>query len=301
LDSQAVRYSDKLEYWILRREPKQPVEDKQVQAILALLRERPQRLWDLKQKVGSLIPLLVRELIDLEIIDRTGLTPTDLLHVTGEFCPWDGEAAEKGTEIAAQNWEENREAFVRRVRKAMTNKLAGEAIQFLSQRALSEPGLGNRNHAMDRWLFEESLDQKDAYLGCRIFLKLPIVGIGAPAKAFLPPVAEALGTTITFPEHCEVANAVGTVVGNVMVRQEGEVFPCVEGASITGYFARAVSSQWKFARFEEALAYTRETLSQRVAADVKMAGAEGAPIEWEEKKIWDGMVHLSVWAIGKLS
>jgi N-methylhydantoinase A/oxoprolinase/acetone carboxylase beta subunit len=299
LNHQAVRYSDKLEYWILRREPKQSVEDKQVAAIIELLRERPQRLWDLKKMVGSIAPLLARELIDLEIIERTGLTPTDLLHVTGEFCPWDGEAAEMVAEIAGRNWGENAAAFIQRVRKAMTHRIVGEVIQFLSGKPLSESGLGNRNHKLDRWLYEESLDRKDLYLGCSIFLKIPIVGIGAPAKAFLPPVAEALGTSISFPEHYEVANAVGTVVGNVIIRQEGEVFPCVEGAAITGYFARASSVQQKFWNFEEALAFARETLTQQVATDMKMAGAETARVECEEKKIWEGMVHLSAWAIGK--
>jgi len=30
-----------------------------------------------------------------------------------------------------------------------------------------------------------------------------------------------------------------------------------------------------------------------------MAGAETAQVECEEKKIWEGMAHLSAWAIGK--
>jgi len=41
-------------------------------------------------------------------------------------------------------------------------------------------------------------------------LKVPVVGIGAPARALLPPVAKALGTSIILPEHFAVANAVGT-------------------------------------------------------------------------------------------
>lgn len=294
-----VRYSDELEYWILRREPKQPVEDKTVNAIIELLRNRPQRLWDLEKRVEPIAPILIRELINLEIIDRTGLTPTDLLHVTGEFFPWDCEVAVLVNEMAARNWCENAAAFIQRVRKAMTHKIVAEIIQFLSEKLLSESGFWSHNHLLDRWLYEESLDRKDPYLGCSIFLKIPIVGIGAPARAFLPPVAETLVTSITFPEHYEVANAVGTVVGNVIIRHEGDVFPCVEGPAITGYFARAVNMQQKFEKFEEALAFARETLTQQVATDMKMAGAETAQVECEVKKIWEGMAHLSAWAIGK--
>jgi len=42
-----------------------------------------------------------------------------------------------------------------------------------------------------------------------ITIKPPIIGIGAGAPFFLPQVAEQLGTTITFPEHFQVGNAVG--------------------------------------------------------------------------------------------
>jgi len=296
-----INYSDELEYWILRREPIRPVEDKQVGAIIDLLRHKPQHLWDLKKKVGPIAPILIRELIDLEIIDRASLTPTDLLHMTGEFSPWDRESAELVIEMAARNWGENTTAFIQRVRKAITHRIVAEIIQFLSEKSLSESDFGRHEHRLDRWLYEESLNGQDTYLGCSIFLKMPIVGVGAAAKAFLPPVADAMKTAIIFPENYEVANAVGAVVGNVIARQEGEVFPCVEGAAITGYFARMVNRQEKFEMFEEALTFARETLTQHVTEEVRTAGAETAVVECMEKKIWEGMVHLSAWAIGRPS
>jgi N-methylhydantoinase A/oxoprolinase/acetone carboxylase beta subunit len=298
---QKISYSDEIEYWILRREPIRPVEDKQVDAIIELLRHKPHNLWDLKKKVGSIAPILIRELINMEIIDRAGLTPTDLLHVTGEFSPWDCDSAGLVTEIAARNWGENTYAFIQRVRKAITHRIVAEIMQFLSEKSLSESGFGRHEHRLDRWLYEESLNGQDSYLGCSIFLKLPIIGVGAAARAFLPPVADAIKTAIIFPENNEVANAVGAVVGNVIARQEGEVFPCVKGAVITGYFARVVNRQERFERFEEALSFARETLTQHVAEEVKTAGAETAQVECTEKKIWEGMVHLSAWAIGKPS
>lgn len=296
---QKLSYSDELEYWILRREPKRPVDDNQVDAIIELLREKPQHLWDLKKKVGPLAPIFTRELINLDIIERAGLTPTDLLHVTGEYTPWDRESAELVTEIAAKNWGEDPATFIQRVRKAITHRIVAEIIQFLSDKSLSESGFGRQNSRLDRWLYEESLNKHDPYLGCNIILKVPIVGVGASARAFLLPVADALETSIVFPENYEVANAVGTVVGNVIARQEGEVYPCVVGSAITGYFARAVNCQQKFEKFEAALAFARETLTQHVAEEVRAAGAETALVECKENKIWEGMAHISAWAIGK--
>jgi len=164
---------------------------------------------------------------------------------------------------------------------------------------LSEESFWRPAHLLDRWLYEETLNKQDPYLGCNIFLKIPIVGIGAPSKAFLPPVAEAMGTSIIFPNHYEVANAVGTVVGNVIIRHEGDVFPCVEGSVITGYFTRVANLQQKFEKYDEALGFAHEKLTQQVAHDIQSAGAEAVLVECEEKKIFEGMVHLSAWAIGK--
>ena len=47
-------------------------------------------------------------------------------------------------------------------------------------------------------------------------LKLPIIGIGAAARCFLPNVAARLGTTVTFLEHCEVGNAIGAALIGTM-------------------------------------------------------------------------------------
>ena len=43
-------------------------------------------------------------------------------------------------------------------------------------------------------------------------MKIPLIGIGAAAQYFLPSVAERLGTTVDFPEYCEVGNGIGAVV-----------------------------------------------------------------------------------------
>jgi hypothetical protein len=59
-----------------------------------------------------------------------------------------------------------------------------------------------------------------------------------------------------------------------------------------------VNVQQKFGDYEEALAFVRNRLIQTVAEEARMAGAESAQVEYEESKIWDGMAHLSAWAIG---
>lgn len=294
-------YSDELEYWILRREPTKPINNIYVQKALELLRSGPKQLHALVKAVGaiSIVSLDPEELVNQQIIERAGLTPTDLLHITGEYTPWDREVACRVAGEVAKIWGEDALTWTGRVKAWMTRKITAEIIQYLTQKKLSEPTYFLRGNQLDRWLYEESLSGNDPYLGCKISLKIPLVGIGAPAKVFLPAVAQALGTDFILPQHFEVANAVGTVVGNVMVRLEGSVFPCVEGADITGSFVRVANHQRKFEKYEQAQAFARQTLIQEVTARAQAAGADGIVVECQENEYAHGMADFVAWAIGK--
>ena len=301
LQKGTIFYSDVLEFWRLHREPAQLPKDERARHVIEILRQGPQLMQKVLKQVGALSPVQVsaRELVQNEIIERSGLTPTDLLHITGEFTPWDVDAARLAVRAAAKLWDETELDFARRVKRLLTAQMVSEIISFTSQKQLSDPVFGLLNTSLDRWMFEESLSPSHPYLGCKINLKVPIIGIGAPAKAFLPPVAEALETEILLPEHYEVANAIGTVVGNVMVAHEGEVFPRMVGASASGYYARVANLQQWFKHYPEAVQFAQETLERQVAAEAREAGTVNAALHCEVHEILDGIASLRAWAIGK--
>ena len=49
-------------------------------------------------------------------------------------------------------------------------------------------------------------------LDVKFSLKIPLTGIGAAARFFLPGVASRLSTTVTFPENYAVGNAIGAAM-----------------------------------------------------------------------------------------
>lgn len=296
-----VSYSDALEFWLLRREPGQQLKDERARRVIEILRQGPQLMRKVLKEAGAVSPVQVsaQELIRQEIIERAGLTPTDLLHVTGEFTLWDVEAAQLAARVAAKLWDESELDFSERVKRTLTARIVSEIVSFISEKQITEPVFGMMDTSLDRWMFEESLAPSHPYLGCKISLKVPIVGIGAPAKAFLPSVAEVLGTTILLPEHYEVANAVGTVVGNVMIAQEGEVFPRMVGASVSGYYARVASLQQWFEKYDDAVQFAQERLKSQVSAEAREAGAVNVAVHCEAREILYGIASLKAWAIGK--
>ncbi len=294
-------YSDRFEYWLLRREPLQPFRDERTNRVIELLRDGPRRLpWLLKQ-AGAVSPrqLDADLLIKQDIISRAGLTPTDLLHVTGEYTPWQAELARQVVAASACMLKMEPDAFIQSVRNRMTEMILAEILSFLSGHPVPEASDNFRASSLGRWLFEESLSSAHPTLGCQIQLKVPLVGIGAPARAFLPPVAHALHTEILFPPHYEVANAVGTVVGNVFVQKEAEVVPLLNGPLRVGFRVVSGSAQREFSHLDEAIEYARRQVSEEAALEAQSAGASGVQVDVVERILAGDLVFLTATAVGK--
>jgi N-methylhydantoinase A/oxoprolinase/acetone carboxylase beta subunit len=251
--------------------------------------------------VGAVSPHLIDRdlLVRRGIIARASLTPTDLLHVSGEYAPWDAEIARLAAETAARVWGERPEWLVETVKRWMAEQIAAEIVQFLSGKTLSPQPDPFSEADLGRWLFEENLSRAHPFLGCRLELKLPLVGIGAPARVFLPAAAELLGAQIVFPEHYQVANAVGSVVGNIIVRREAEIVPQAEGGKIIRYTVRAANRQEGFASRAEALEFARQALAEQTADEARAAGAADPALEVEMIEGVEGFARVVVSAVGK--
>jgi N-methylhydantoinase A/oxoprolinase/acetone carboxylase beta subunit len=60
-------------------------------------------------------------------------------------------------------------------------------------------------------------------LRIKLSLDLPIVAVGAPAKTYYPAIAERLAAEVIIPEHANVCNAIGAVVGGVVQRVDARI------------------------------------------------------------------------------
>ena len=297
----AIWYSDQLEFWFLRRPPSRVPSDPRVQKALEILKQGPVRVRRLLKMVDAVSPLQLAadQLIREDVIARAGLTPTDLLHVTGEYCPWDSAVARQAVAAAAAQWAIAPESFIQRIGDTITRRITAEIVQFLSGARLPEKDFGYTRKDLAHYMFDENILPEDPFLGVNFQLKVPMVGIGAPAKAFLKPVARALHTKIQFPRHFEVANAVGTVVGNVLVREEAEVLPWVEDQVQRGYFARAGGIQRSFEDRAGAVAFARDSISALAAEGARAAGAATPSIDLEQTELPGNMLRLVARAAGK--
>ena len=111
------------------------------------------------------------------------------------------------------------------------------------------------------------------------------VGVGAPTGIFLPEVAEVFGAKAVIPDHAEVANAVGAVVGKIAFTVSVSVTPHYKAGGKDYYtlFYTGASRRYPVPAFEKALATGRKKIIELAEQEAKKRGIKGVPrIEVEE-------------------
>jgi len=211
-----------LDFFVLARPdyagPLEPLEARAIDA----LRGGPLSREALGRRLGLASPILVRfrRLEELGVIQRSALTPTDLLHVTGEFRAWDVEAAEHGLATFASLFGLPPHEMIERVRRGIVERLAGQVINK------EIPGACAADPAHWPPLLRSAFqDDGNGRLRASLSYTRPIVAIGAPVEPFFPAVGACLGAEVIIPEHADVANAIGAITSEVVVRERAVVRP----------------------------------------------------------------------------
>jgi N-methylhydantoinase A/oxoprolinase/acetone carboxylase beta subunit len=202
----------------------------------------------------------------------SGFTPSDAQHVTGRFTHWNRDAAELGATLFARR----KDGYGNRIAPdalTISERVVARLIRLSADRILetvfAEDGLDGAALAASP-LARRALDRTGGIARLALFLDRPVVGLGAGAGACYPGAAELLGANAIIPEHADVANAVGAVVGQVRVSVTAEVAQPAEGRfEVTGAeigdAARSVHSSQQ-AAMEAAEAACRNAVAAKAAA-----------------------------------
>jgi N-methylhydantoinase A/oxoprolinase/acetone carboxylase beta subunit len=282
---------DWLEYWYLLRELQDEslLTTNRLRALVDLLRDGPLPIPEILKKLDVLhiSQLGAEELVRQEVIGKAGLTPTDLLHISGEYNPWSREAAEMARMAFCHSQYLEPEQFEEIIWKQINEMILRAILTFLSGKNI--PAVRTAKDDIGPWFFENSLYDTHPQLETRIRLRRPIIGIGAPAEIFLRNVARVLNTELILPEHHPVANAVGAIAGSVMVMDEVLIYPHLSGMGldVIGYFVQAGDGQQEFEELAQALAYSRELSHDRALNAALRSGADNPEVVIEE--INDGL------------
>ena len=247
----------------------------QEENVITLLKSRPFSIDELIKRTGVLFEksLKLERLEDSFIIQRCGLTLTDLLHVTGRFNRWHKESAESYCQMFSR--------LTKMDIAEMADYLLDMGVERLTlellKRQLDEETDPEALHTCPvcRTLVKNLLSGGSDQYAVRIDLKRPVVGIGAPIHFFLPRAAKALGAEAVLPQDADVANAIGAITSNVVVKRHLRIVPNQEG----GFLIEGLVGARHFQNFAEADAFAREELARMVRNLAEAAGTSSRVVE----------------------
>ncbi|MGD8468051.1 MAG: hydantoinase/oxoprolinase family protein [Desulfobacterales bacterium] len=295
------RRATDIEYWILAKtigSQKQVIANTNHQKLITLLEDGPLSLTQLLKKmdVYHALQLNADALIQQGVIEQATLTPTDLLHVTGQMDIWCGEAARQAVEFACGLHDRNQAVLVEQTLDAIIVTMVKQAIVFLGRQDGEDLLSEQVDGSWGPWFVREALTQKSPYLAVTMTSRFPIIGIGAPAKIFIQKVAEYLNTRFILPDHAPVANAVGAVAGSVVVAKEALVYAReTDGARV--FMAQIEGSNKRFVEVEDACRYAEKIVAQLARESVIAAGAI-APQVVIEKQTEGALLRIVAHAAG---
>lgn len=233
------------------------------------LRARPASLEELGRRCGPMggrfLPL--QRLEDAHIVQRCGLTPTDVLHVLGTLALWNTAIAARLCAVYARMSGMAPERFTRTVLQRFEQRLA-ETLLETRIRSLSIPDAAHGRAGMDGELLDRALAGERDGLHVRLTLRQPVIGIGAPAHCFAPAAARLLNTRCIIPPHADVANAVGAITSSVIVSRQVRIAVDEKGL----YTLEGLPGAPVFDDLEQAGRYGTEALARLVRADAARAG-----------------------------
>ncbi|NTW72839.1 MAG: hypothetical protein HGA49_11455, partial [Eubacteriaceae bacterium] len=209
------------------------------------------------------------------VIMRCGLTPTDMMHVKGDFDLFDTEAAVLGTEYLSQRLKKTPEEVAEMVYDKVKERLYFNIVRMLLEDKYPHYKKNGLDPNLEKlisngWSYAKGNNSED-FLQIVFQMPASLVGVGAPIHLFLPDVAKALGTKCIIPEHAGVANALGAIVGNITAIVQVEVKPDPEG----GFIVFGKTGNIHTHDYNEALKIATKEAKEAAKKEARSRGATG--------------------------
>lgn len=247
------------------------------EALYDTLKKRPYTLKELALTQGhGLWHILNTENLEKNaLVQRYGLTPTDILSARGEIDLWDADLARKALGFYETIWDGEpgdleRDVFFRIHRNIMETLLLGELDLGDEKKNLSAKDPIFR-------LLMTRLEGDSLSLELTPRIKHPLVGVGAAAPFLLEETARRLGTELIIPGDGDVANAVGAVCSLVTVKRTGEVQPGPDGS----FLVTGGRETRRFDDFDMACHWLEEEIAHLIREEAYRAGTEETSVAWE--------------------
>ncbi|MGN0962441.1 MAG: hydantoinase/oxoprolinase N-terminal domain-containing protein [Clostridia bacterium] len=204
-------------YFLLHR-PSPHMEITEIQQkVIETVEKEPHTIGEISRRIG-LPPeqIHVESLLDYGILGAVGFTPTDILCIEQTYPHGDIYAGNIAVSLLAKKMGLGFEDFIAKAKEGITERMCRVILDsaFTYEKVDINPFIEDK--VLEYFFISATKEKADALFFNTFHLQMPIIGIGAPTRFWLPPAAEKYHTEAIFPEFNYAANAVGAAVGKVM-------------------------------------------------------------------------------------
>jgi N-methylhydantoinase A/oxoprolinase/acetone carboxylase beta subunit len=232
--------------------------------LLEIIKDEPISINEILNKMKRFpSPAVLDSLIQQRIIQSIGFTPTDALHVLGDYTEWDVEAAQIGAKKLSRFTQMGPYAFCKDIKKQVAKNMAYSLMSFMLE--------GRGKEGIKKMLEEE--------IPAQYKVNIPIVLLGAPVRAYYEELKNLIDAEIVVPEQASVGNAVGALVGKGIKRIEIVIRPYSMENPDQNFLVFSPTGREKFEQYRTAVEYSYRTGEELIFDSMKNFGVPEGSIK----------------------
>ena len=240
-----------------------------------------EQFYPMSEVVKSRLDLQsVIKLVSVGVAQISAVTPSDASHVLGKSNAWDKEAAIKAIDLFARRRNGSGELLAgstAQMAERIVYQLTEQTSSSILEMAFSEEKVdfGDKPDVLAKHpLIQFGLAGYSDLIKVNVGISKKIIGLGASAPTYYPAVGDKLNCEVILPEYAGVANAIGAVVGKIVMRESGVISSPSEGKYLVHLDGKPVN----FTSEAEALKILEEKLTEKSIQKAKEAGAENVTV-----------------------
>ena len=240
-----------------------------------------EQFYPMSEVVKSRLDLQsVIKLVSVGVAQISAVTPSDASHVLGKSNAWDKEAAIKAIDLFARRRNGSGELLAgstAQMAERIVYQLTEQTSSSILEMAFSEEKVdfGDKPDVLAKHpLTQFGLAGYSDLIKVNVGISKKIIGLGASAPTYYPAVGTELNCEVILPEYAGVANAIGAVVGKIVMRESGVISSPSEGKYLVHLDGKPVN----FTSETEALKVLEEKLTEKSIQKAKEAGAENVTV-----------------------
>ena len=240
-----------------------------------------EQFYPMSEVVKSRLDLQsVIKLVSMGVAQISAVTPSDASHVLGKSNAWDKEAAIKAIDLFARRRNGSGEVLAgstAQMAERIVCQLTDQTSSSILEMAFSEEKVdfGDKPDVLAKHpLIQFGLAGYSDLIKVNVGISKKIIGLGASAPTYYPAVGAELNCEVILPEYAGVANAIGAVVGKIVMRESGVISSPSEGKYLVHLDGKPVN----FTSEVKALKVLEEKLTEKSIQKAKEAGAENVSV-----------------------